>query len=1072
MPLNKQQQKAVKKTEGPCVILAGAGTGKSFTMVEKINHLANETKQYDPEEILCLTFSNEATNSLKNKIQERLKTPKNVNVHTFHGFCADVLREDGHLIKVDEGFEILLPDDAKVLMHKYLDISPYWCNRYITTIQSAKDFGITLEGIREYYEKVKENALALAKGNDIEGFEKKQRARLQTLHLKPNDTKEERKEIKDEKKQIKEFLQAYDEYEKFKGFIEAWEGYNKLKEDMNYLDFSDLNLLALQLFRQFGAGKYSETYKYLVVDEFQDTNKLQFELIEHIASHHNITVVGDPNQAIYGFRGAYKESFDNFKQVFKIKEDDVIFLDKSYRSRNKILNTSQELIKNNYEDPAECFSIKNAHGEEGDKVKVYELLSKEEEARCVAEQVEEAIAQGIPKEEICVLHRTHKQAELIKQALELKGISVITAGKTNLLQRREIRTAISYLAILSNIVERSGFGEQSWWDLFHYQNTLSPADSLKIGRFLKKYREQEISVDEAMLTMLEKVELSEHGKKVVQKIVSKLRTLVDSTNKTLPNLILDVYELTGLNRAFTSERSIENIEALLNLKKFYEIAENYNSVHGGKLADFINYIEIIDTLGVNVDASKIANVDAVRMMTIHAAKGLEFEHVIVTNMAQDRFPVTRTQNEPLIPKELLPDLKAEIESWGEIDDKEKQKRIKNYEKDVLLYEERRLCYVAWTRAKSNLILTYARSYNSEPDSAQESVFLQEINHRANENVELIQDDNENSSIIAPDSAYDKYRSLLKDQLIKSLDTERFEDIVERVMNYVVCREKNIPEFDFTKIKVNREELERHLSKCTENRSLLKFNPSEFTFSPTALLEYADCPKKFELSQLFQMPQRGEFDEGGAASTGSFVHKVCEDGVKQGLKSFDEYVTLAEQLSKDPEYKGIDLEDVKEMLHVFWERNKDKIGEESKPEIKLKAEIEGFRFFGLADRVDCFDDGTVEIVDYKTNKRPLDPKKRAWQLGYYALASKQLGFEPSKLTLDMLRLEKPVEMVIENGEVKGSGREKGFNLEEVKEELVETAKNIAHDFEHEFNVTEDDNKCRFCGYKFYCPKWDE
>ncbi|MFW6014204.1 MAG: ATP-dependent helicase, partial [Candidatus Nanoarchaeia archaeon] len=337
MPLNKQQQQAVEKTEGPCVILAGAGTGKSFTMVEKINHLVNETKQYDPEEILCLTFSNEATNSLKNKIQDRLKTPKNVSVHTFHGFCADVLREDGHLIKVDEGFEILLPDDAKVLMHKYLDVSPYWCNRYITTIQSAKDFGITLNDIKEYYEKAREKVLSLTKGDDIEAFEKEQRARLQTLHLKPNGTKEERKEIRDEKKQIKEFLQAYDEYVKFNGFIEAWEGYNKLKQEMNYLDFSDLNLLALQLFRQFGAQKYTESFKYLVVDEFQDTNKLQFELIEHIASHHNITVVGDPNQAIYGFRGAYKESFENFKAVFNINKDDVIFLDKSYRSKNKIL---------------------------------------------------------------------------------------------------------------------------------------------------------------------------------------------------------------------------------------------------------------------------------------------------------------------------------------------------------------------------------------------------------------------------------------------------------------------------------------------------------------------------------------------------------------------------------------------------------------------------------------------------------------------------------------------------------------------------------------------------------------
>jgi len=325
-------------------------------------------------------------------------------------------------------------------------------------------------------------------------------------------------------------------------------------------------------------------------------------------------------------------------------------------------------------------------------------------------------------------------------------------------------------------------------------------------------------------------------------------------------------------------------------------------------------------------------------------------------------------------------------------------------------------------------------------------------------------------VLSEDGSADYSRCKVKEC---NYEHKEVEEIVERLMGYLVCREKRIPDFDFSKINVNKEEFERHLVKCTENKSLLVFSADRFTFSPTAMLEYSDCPKKYELSQLLQMPERGEFEEGGAAFVGSFVHRVCEEGVNRGLQSYEGYVELAEELSKEPGYNFIDLDDVKRMLYVFFERNKNKIKSNSKTEVQLKAELEGFRFFGVADRIDYFDDGSVEIVDYKTNKRELSPKKRAWQLGYYALASKQAGFEPLKLTLDMLRLEKPVEMVVDNGEVKDAlGSVRGFNLEDVKKDLVETAKSIAFDFEHEFKVTDDENDCRFCGYKFYCPKWDE
>jgi len=1046
-----------------CVILAGAGTGKSHTIKQKAKYLVEELK-YSPEEILCLTFSNEATNSLKKGMQEEIKSTQSVDVRTFHSFCADTLRERGHLVGVDEGFEILLPDDAKIFMHKYLNITPYWSNRYIQTISTAKDFGISLDDLKGHLVKLQDE---LPKENlDEKAIAWK--TELQTMHLEDNS-----KEKRERKKEIQNLLKAYDNYTRMAEFVKTWEAFDKLKKEKNYLDFSDLNFYTLKLFREFGVKK--ETYKYVFIDEFQDTNKLQFELIEFIAGQ-NITVVGDPNQSIYGFRGSYKESFDHFMKVFNVES--VHKLDKSWRSPNQVLNAAHALIKNNYENPEDCIIIQNANGIDGNKIQVTELLNKDEEARYIADLVQQKINEGVSKEQICILHRTHKQAEEIKKALDLKKIQYISAGKIDLLQKREIRTTIGYLSILSNLITRSGTGDQAWWDLFHFQNTLSPEDSVKIGRYLKKYNkndmpiEDQLGIDDLLLNSITKVDLSDDSKKIIKRIVEKLRELIKASNKPLPEIILDIYELSGLNRAFSHERTITNIESLMNLKRFYELAENYYNLHEKSIPEFIKYLEIVDSLGVNIDASKILHVDAVRLMTIHASKGLEFDIIISCNLAEDRFPIGRTRNEPLIPKELMPDFKAQIADWKKegLSETEIEKRIKDYDKAIQLIEERRLCYVAWTRTKKELHITYARSYNDEPDSTTNSIFLEEIKYK--ETCEFKQNAEQKSLFIAPNSEYEIYKSMLKDQLVKALDAEDLINLRKRLITYLACREKKVIEDE----TVTKEELQRHVDKCKENLSGIKFNPADFTFSPTALIEYAECPKKFELSKIYQMPERGDFEsDGTGASLGSFIHKVLEKGVKEKKENAAAYIEVAKELNKEKQWKEIKIDEAIPLIEIFWERNKNKIKEGSQTELELPADIDGFRFFGVADRIDPQDDGTIEIVDYKTNKDAIPPEKRALQLGFYALALQAKGYKVSKLTLDMLKLDSPIEMTIQGDDViaeTGCNKTANFKLSELKTKIIGLCNSIKNDYEHTFKVAEDDSPCRFCGYKFYCPKWDE
>jgi len=231
------------------------------------------------------------------------------------------------------------------------------------------------------------------------------------------------------------------------------------------------------------------------------------------------------------------------------------------------------------------------------------------------------------------------------------------------------------------------------------------------------------------------------------------------------------------------------------------------------LPAFIEYLEMMEALDLPVEASKVEQEDAVRMMTMHGAKGLQYDLVIASNMAKGRFPLETTHNEPLIPKDLLPGLKEEIASWGDIPQDEREKRITGYEKQMLRYEERRLCYVAWTRAKKELVLTYAAEYGRSQGGP--STFLEEIGYRENKDCAYAQDNDELSAAVAPDSPHERHKAALKDQLIKSLDTDTLAENIERLVKYAACREKKPIDYKaaFKDVSVSEEEMKEHLARA-------------------------------------------------------------------------------------------------------------------------------------------------------------------------------------------------------------------------------------------------------------------
>lgn len=1081
---------AISKEKGPCVVFAGAGTGKTYTIVEKVKYLV-ENKVYDADKIVCLTFSNEAAKNLLVRVRKALglgEGDKEPVIRTFHGFSADLLKEHNG----KDSFKILDPDEAKVVLHRNLRIIPGLCHQYVSAIGIAKDLDISIDKVREYVDrKIKSSGLVdvdLDKRIGSLEFE------LHTLHLKKDRWA---------KRQLLSDLQSVKQIAGLRKFIFAWQAYEKLKDKRGYQDYADLNMRALELLKN--NKSIAEKFNYIIVDEFQDTNKVQLDFLFELAKGvtmvgprgasspgpltsigmKGITVVGDLNQSIYRFRGAYQNNIKEFREHFNVQEGDVFNLDKSFRSPNSVLRIAHKLICNNYSEKdakdakvlgrsqvqerasarsseglvsESCFLVENIHEREGDKVKVFEMKNGKEEARKIVELVEERLEKGDDLNDICVLFRTHQQGRMIKKALEGKEVKYCSVTKDSLFKQPSIRKAVNYLKILDKVVREDKGGEDAWWDLI-YLSGIGEKDLIQIGRFIREKvgggdaagrnpadpsaegsNEGGEIIGNVLLNELDKLPLSPSGRLSCKMLVDRVKMLLSKVGELeMGELVKEVYRVGGLV-GHDDEESREKQEVMLNLNKFYELAKSHAELYDNSLSGFLYYLDILDKLGIDVGAGEIEE-EGVRLMTLHATKGLEFKTVIVSNMAQKRFPIVRYGQSGLLPLELLPDLS---DNGGSIDDLEKK---------FQLLEERRLCYVAFTRAKENLILTFANDYGGR--RFHPSQFLEEIGFRSGGDAKA-------NTLDIPKSQ-NKPQGLCDVEYLKDVDEKWEEPIVvgSRFGMESVLKSGN---FDEILIKAMQE---ADSATGGEVRELDKTSYERKTFSPSSLLLFNECEKKFEYKYVYNMPEPVSGLQWEAMRLGSFIHLVLEIGVRAGFRDVVEFKEFARELSLDEDWEGVDLEAALKMVDVFFARNARKFDGKSKTEQRLHLDIGGLKFMGFADRIDFADNG-LEIIDYKTGKSQVMPKHRDWQLGYYALAASKLG-KVRKVTLEMLRQEKPLEFVIDeqgNATCSVEGSRMSFNIYKVEEELAECAGRVKMAYEKGFKPCGVEKNCEFCNEYVY------
>ena len=595
--LNEKQKEAVVNYTGPMLILAGAGSGKTRVLTTKVAYLINEKNIY-PENILAITFTNKAAKEMKERIYSIVgPNAFKIQISTFHSFGLKIIKENCKLLGYENNFTILDSDDSLSVIKRIM-----------------KELNIDSN---KYNPKAVKNAISSNKNEmvDSKSFEK-------FVHTDFDEV------VKD----------VYQKYEK------------SLKIN-NAMDFDDLLILPLKLFNENPKvlQEYQEKYKYIFIDEYQDTNEPQYLLSKMIsAKYRNITVVGDADQAIFTWRGANYKNILNFEKDYK--EAKTVLLEENYRSTKTILNAANNVIRNNKIRKEKNLWTQN---EEGNKIVYYKAFDEKDESNFVVTEVKKLINDGVNPNDICVLYRANAQSRTIEEAFLTSNISYNIVGSYAFYNRKEIKDLIAYLKLIYNPKD-----DVSLLRVINYP---------KRGIGNKSIENLVIKANIDNKSLYEVIDSGKelNFKEIIDSLIEKEKTL------SLTELIDVVLNDSGIKQDLESEKSIEADIRLENLEEFKSITKGFEEREGiATLGEFLDELSLIS------DASETKNEvqDKVTLMTMHAVKGLEFDYVFVIGFEEGLFP-----------------------------------HMNSFESNDEMEEERRLCYVAITRAKKKLFLINARS---------------------------------------------------------------------------------------------------------------------------------------------------------------------------------------------------------------------------------------------------------------------------------------------------------------------------------------------------------------------------
>ena len=897
--LDPEQRAAVEHDQGPLMIVAGAGTGKTTVVARRIAHLIAAGRAR-PSQILALTFNEKAATEMQERVDVLVPYGyADAHISTFHSFGEEVLSNFGIEIGIAPGFTVLDQTAQALFLAERLE--ELKLKRYAPLSDPTKHLG----EIAAFMNRLKDYPI---------WPEQLQRHAGELLERAGDDPA------------------MRDEGERELELGEAYERYNRLLWKQGFVDFGDLLALTLKLFDESPAALryFQERFRYVLVDEFQDTNPVQFEIVRRLtAGHRNLVVVGDDDQSIYRFRGAHLQNILKFHEFYPGARS--IVLKRNYRSTQEILKVARRLILVNQDRLETRLQISKelTTDRKGPAPRIRELPTEAEEAGWVAGEIRKAVTEGGRRcRDFAILVRSNKNAEPFLRALDEQGVPYYFSGSRGLFQRPEIKELIALLYSLSQDTR-----EEYLYLLAEAAYDVPGEDLSKLVHALAVEPSRLRSLMERASRGEGTIAISKEGQARLALMLADLRLLQEISRAHRTGEVLRAYlDRRGIIKRLRAPENFEDEIKARNIVKFFQIIQSFGRVAVfDRVSLFLRHLGAIMDHGEDPAVAEIGvDSDVVQVLTIHRAKGLEFPVVYVVQAATDKFPTRRMRRGIEVPVELAP---------GERSDSELHKE-----------EERRLCYVAFTRAKDELIATHAVDYGGKRPR-QRSEFLSE--------------------------AFD---------LGKPVPVQKKKRAMEELEEYRTDGAQGLPP------------LQRSATR------------EPIQLSHNRIQDYDTCPLKYHFLHVLSVDPILTRDH--RVNFGNAIHQAVAFALNR-LKlgeppTFEQTVDVFRQNWRSEGYRSEEhakrrFEQGVEALGSFLEREVANGPPPTDVERPFRFKMGDVIVTGRMDRVDeCF--GEVAITDYKTteidNEERVDVSARDnLQLSVYALAHRELtGKIPDRLEL--------------------------------------------------------------------------
>jgi superfamily I DNA/RNA helicase/CRISPR/Cas system-associated exonuclease Cas4 (RecB family) len=1059
--LNEAQVEAVTHPGGPLLVLAGAGSGKTRVITRRIAWLA--ANGVPPERVLALTFSAKAAEEMRSRAEGLLEEPyEELHCSTFHAFCARLLHEEALEGGLDPFFHpVTQADRLALLMDRVDDLD---IRHHDLRGNAAPFFATVLQRIDRLKDEMVTGEEYLAWAESLAGS---------------GDEAE-----RDQSLREVEFARLY-------------LAHDRLLDETGALDFGELILRAIRLLDERPAvrKRASERFQAVLVDEYQDTNFAQKEILRVlVADHRNVVVVGDDDQSIYRFRGASRKNIYDFQETFP--DAKLIKLETNYRSSQAILDAAHAVVEPSEERLPKKLKAarRGAGGVAGlDPVSFWRCENERAQAQAVAAELERAIADGVEPAACAVLVRSvRNEGQLVATALEERGIPYRLVGAAAFFERAEVRDLIAWLRLLANPHDARAVVRA----LLRPPVELSPVD---LARSTLIARRRKVDMISALEVALESPEVPPEARERMESFLRTYRSASKAFEDMRPDLFVHrLVERIGLRKQHLFSASTESLERLVNIAKFCELAASWVRREPSRGArDFADYVTAVAQAGLREEEATVRpDAGAVRVMTMHGAKGLEFDCVYVLGVQQSRMPGARRQAREPVPDPLL------------------KEQLPENSREAHVAEMRRLLYVAMTRARKRLVLAWPEASGSGAgDQAQQkpSPFYEE----AREALAVAEEERREELLGIHEDLYAAFR-MMRDEVLGSvaqvgagmseLRLDAHLDAAQAVARYMeliklaslmerrprreelataiaeinqVLSQVASPEqrelylgsnLDALLLAEEREKLQRAelIAERTSSslESYLPIRGQGLMLSATDIEVYRICPLRYKFARVYSIPREQTLQQ----RFGILMHQVLEhyhtqlaneEATGGGAPDLARLMALFETAWRRLGFRDSNEErQLHEKAVAALERYHERFSaEESSPvwfERNFAFRIGPHLLRGRVDRVDRLPDGSYELIDYKTGRaRRASELKDDIQLSLYQMGARESWrLESSRQSYYYLLDDEKVPLEPSEEDVR--------RIEETATEVAEGI--LAQQFEPKPSFA----ACATCDFQLLCP----